>query len=124
MNEQHRETLGLVAERIRGFDKACREVDYTEIGDAWDLLYEARDAIDEALKSVEKRGPYYGCAACGCTDIEYQCWVAMNTDRPTDDCGSSNVWCPQCEDSEGRSVEVEQLKPYDPEASHGIPEET
>ena len=53
----------------------------------------------------------FGCTHCGCTDIEYQSWVELNTGIVTDDCGSSDIWCPQCE-AESRCDEVDALKPY------------
>jgi hypothetical protein len=122
MNQEHTEALARVSERIRGFDEACNEREYTDVGDAWEILYAAREAIDNAVGAKTPNGPYYGCEACGCTDIEYQCWVELNTGKPTDDCGSLNVWCPQCDDAESRSVEVDRLKPYDPSERGGIPE--
>ena len=60
-------------------------------------------------------GPFWGCMDCGCTDIEHESWVETNGGKPTDDCGSKNIWCPQCETSEGRAVEVSELRPYDAE---------
>ncbi len=54
----------------------------------------------------------FGCSECGCTDIEHESWVETNTGKVTDDCGSLSVWCPQCENADNRSVEVDRLKPY------------
>jgi hypothetical protein len=122
MNQEQRNELEFVRDRIVGFDAECSEKEYTDTGDAWDLLNAAKGAIEGALKQKEPNGPFMGCLECGCTDIEHECWVETNTNRPTDDCGSKNIWCPQCQTSEGRCIEVDKLKPYDAEAEHGIPE--
>ncbi len=75
---------------------------------------------DFIICKAAQEGQLYGCSECGCTDIEYECWVLLNTNEMTDDCGGSNIWCPQCESHELRSTEVDELKPYEKEAADVI----
>ena len=86
-----------------------------EVPDTYQSIYCRDCGLDELHgKWVwrERSGVLWGCEECGCTDIEHQSWVDANTGEVTDDCGSRDVWCPQCECSEARCEEVERLKPY------------
>lgn len=93
-----------------------QQFELAEVSDTYQAVY-CRDCHtgEQSGKWVwrERRKPLFGCAYCGCTDIEYESWVEVNTGNVTDDCNSRNRWCPQCQDSETRSDEVDRLQPYD-----------
>ena len=53
------------------------------------------------MSATEKK-TYYACKVCGCTDIEAEFWVELNTMKVTDDAGSDTNWCPQCQRGSSR----------------------
>ena len=51
-------TLGKIAGglgRIVAFERECQAGDYTDTGDAWELIYELRDCLREVMHEVNGR---------------------------------------------------------------------
>jgi hypothetical protein len=38
------------------------------------------------------------CKECGCTEVEAQFWVKLNTAEVTTESDDDTVWCPYCEE--------------------------
>lgn len=80
-------------------------------------------ALNLAIR--ESVGSWSACPECGCTDVQDQVWLELNTEEPMDSC-ESYMWCPQCAAGDGETFgadgEIHTLdfvdapKPYkDPE---------
>ncbi len=71
----------------------------------------------DAAAEPEKPATVYCCRECGCTDVDGQFWVSLNTIETIDgkgevgalnnDCGDE-YWCPQCEDSDAVVCHVDE----------------
>lgn len=80
---------------------------------------------------AETKAPrtFYMCSECGCTDIEAEYWVRLNTIRPGKDelaklagidprsgeevgalvsSSEGNIWCPECESHSKGCCEIEK----------------
>ena len=112
----------VVCEGYTRWNAEQQQFELAEVSDTYQAVYcHDCNTGERSGKWVwrKRQLPLYGCVHCGCTDIEYQSWVEVNTGIVTDDCGSNNRWCPQCQDSESRSEEVDLLKPYEDDRAIG-----
>ena len=70
MTPQQREALRNVRDRIKEFSEECEQNEHTDVGEAWQILDEAYNAIDwlfTPTKDVDRRGC---CADCGTETVE------------------------------------------------------
>ncbi len=68
MNQDTLEALRLALDRIQDFNRECEEAEYTDTGDAWDVIGQAHDAIEAVFtptKNEETARPEYRCDTCG-----------------------------------------------------------
>ncbi len=101
--------------------------EYIEIGifegeDCHDVIeisqYTAREYVKALQRAIsESVGIWYACPVCGCTDVQVQNWVYVNTEEVVDSCGGY-AWCVQCgngadgEISETGMIEVDREQPF------------
>lgn len=51
-----------------------------------------------AAKEDQRNARLYACPTCGCTDVQYTCWVEANYERIiNDEPPTDYAYCPQCE---------------------------
>lgn len=102
-------------------------------GKTWALHWETivREAIASGVDFVgDNVVEYEACDECGCTDIQSECWVTVNTSEVQDSSGDG-YFCPQCDvngDGDGHrrnTVFTKVLKPFvrDEQKPHATVEE-
>jgi hypothetical protein len=114
---------------VAQFDTRCKEAEYTDVGDTWELLHtiyrEAGgdtadlDGAEPSASEAPADAPakqYMACPECGCTDVEITAWVKANGGANTNsESPAEYAYCPQCEVENLRDVDltfVAELKPY------------
>jgi hypothetical protein len=114
---------------VAQFDTRCKQAEYTDVGDTWELLHtiyrEAGgdtadlDGAEPSASETPADAPakqYMACPDCGCTDVQYTAWVYANTGLNTnDESPTEYAYCPQCDNADLRDrdlVHVATLKPY------------
>lgn len=83
--------------------------------------HEARQYVKALNLAIrESVGVWSACPECGCTDVQDQVWLEINTEEPMDSC-ESYMWCPQCAAGDGDTLadgeisnldEVSAAKPF------------
>ena len=66
--------------------------------------HEARNYVKALQKAIrDSVVVWWACPECGCTDVQDQVWIDVNTDEPHDSC-DRYMWCPQCAQGDGETL--------------------
>jgi hypothetical protein len=126
MNDKTIMLLGEALGRISKLNAESAQAEHTDVGDVWDTLYFARDAMRAAVSEVVGDDPIVGsdapgdrvsmdkvCEECGGNDISFEGWISWSVEYQrfeVDDVCDKGHHCKQC-DGTTHTIDVE-WKPY------------